>query len=88
MAGKKSISRVISQEEYNFSNSKLRLQYGIPNKFYPGLLNNYDLVLDIDSYLDSRTIVSDWTLVLSDLNHKAYDIFQESISQNLLESLK
>lgn len=88
MADKEFISRVISQEEYNFSDSKLRLQYGIPNRFYPGLLNNYDLILDIDSYVDSRIIISEWASTLSNLNHNAYRIFKESMNLNLIESLK
>ena len=45
--------RVIGLEEYNNEGHKLRLQYGIPNKYYPAVLTLYDLIFDIDSYSTS-----------------------------------
>jgi hypothetical protein len=88
MSSQEDISRVISQEEYNFSTSKLRLQYGIPNKFYPAILNNFDLLLDIDSFDDTQQEISIWTQILENLNHVAYTKFIFSLNPKYLLELK
>jgi len=88
MATREFVSRVIAQEEYNFSSSKLRVQYSIPNKFYPAVLNNYDLQLDIDSFDDTQQIIDNWESSLVDLNHKAYRIFFETVNPKYIEELK
>lgn len=82
------ISRIIMQEEFNFQQSKIRIQYGVPNKFYPSILNNYDLLLDIDSFDDSTHKLDDWDEVLSVLNHRAYEKFINFINPKFLEDLK
>jgi uncharacterized protein (TIGR04255 family) len=87
MVSKKNISRIISQEEYNFENSKLRLQYGILNKFYPSILNNYDLLLDVDSFDDAQQNLSDFEMTISNLNHRAYEIYFESINKKYLAEI-
>jgi uncharacterized protein (TIGR04255 family) len=88
MASKEFISRAISQEEFNFSTSKLRVQYGIPNKFYPAPMNNFDLLLDIDSWTDISCTIDNLPDVCSALNHKAYEYFVTYLRSKLLETLK
>lgn len=82
------ISRVIVQEEYNLENSKLRSQYGIPNKFYPAVMTLYDLLLDIDSFDDTTHPFEEWDEVIRNLNHTAYDEFIKSMNPKYIESLK
>lgn len=82
------LSRVIVQEEYNTDNSKLRLQYGVPNKFYPAVMTTYDLLLDIDSYDDSTHPFEEWDNVIRNLNHMAYDAFVKSMNAQYVENLK
>lgn len=81
-------SRAIIQEEYNLQTSKMRVQYGIPNKFYPSPINNYDFLFDIDSYDDSIHDIESWERVISDLNHNAYDKFIEFMNPTHIEELK
>ena len=84
----KQLSRIIVQEEYNTDNSKLRLQYGLPNKFYPAVMTTYDVLLDIDSYDDSTHPFEEWDDVIKNLNHMAYGEFAKSMNSQYVESLK
>ena len=88
MADQEYASRIIGHEEFNYSNYKLRVQYGIPNKFYPAILNNYDLLLDIDAFDDTQQKLDKWEAVISELNHLAYNKFIEVINRKFLEELK
>lgn len=83
-----SISRVISQDEFNFDVCKARVQYGIPNKFYPAVINNYDLLLDIDSYDDSIQELENLPETINHLNHCAYKAFVSYINPSYLDNLK
>lgn len=85
---KEKLSRIVCQEEYNYDDSKVRLQYGIPNRFYPAILKNYDLLVDIDSYDDTLQENNNWENIISTLNHSAYNTFINTINQNLLTTLK
>ncbi|MEN9599725.1 MAG: hypothetical protein RL596_2044 [Bacteroidota bacterium] len=82
------ISRYICQEEFNHDECKVRIQYGIPNKFYPAVLNNYDLLLDIDSYDDKTLELSSWIESISTLNHCAYNAFVSNINPLYINTLK
>lgn len=82
------LSRVIIQEEFNTENSKLRSQYGIPNKLYPAKMTTYDLLLDIDSYDDSMHSFDEWDDVIRTLNHEAYGKFIELMNPDFIETLK
>lgn len=88
IASKEKVSRIINQEEYNLDSSKLRVVYGIPNKFYPAILNNFDLLLDIDSIDDTQESIGNWEQVLKNLNHAAYHKFVEFMLPKYLETLK
>lgn len=81
-------SRVIGVEEYNNDGFKMRFQYGIPNKFYPSVINSFDLVLDIDSFIESESKVNEWEEAISTLNHAAYEKFIKEINPKYLEDLK
>ncbi len=82
------LSRVIVQEEYNTDSSKLRVQYGVPNKFYPAVMKTYDILLDIDSYDDSTHPFDEWDDIIKNLNHLAYSVFVESMNDQYIEKLK
>lgn len=81
-------SRLIGMEEYNNEGYKMRLQYGIPNKFYPSVLSVYDLLLDIDSYTDSTNTIDEWNEVITNLNHAAYNKFISEMNPKYIEGLK
>lgn len=85
---KSNINRIIGQEEYNFDSYKVRVQYGIPNKFYPAIINNYDLLLDIDAYDDKLQEVNNWAEVIKNINHSAYKAFNQKINPDFLNMLK
>lgn len=80
-------SRVIGMEEYNNDGFKMRLQYGIPNKFYPSVIAVFDLLLDIDSFIESESSVSEWEEIISMLNHAAYGKFVKEINPKFIEDL-
>lgn len=81
-------SRAIAYIEYNRNSYKLRSQFGITNKYYPSVINNYDTIFDIDSYLDIQVKVCDWDGIIAELNHKAYDEFINKINEKYLGELK
>lgn len=81
-------SRIIGMEEYNKDEYKIRFQYGIPNKFYPSVITVFDLLMDIDSYIENTTVTSEWNNVVRVLNHAAYDVFKREINPKYLEELK
>lgn len=88
MVNKPGLSRIIGMEEYNNDGYKLRFQYGIPNKFYPSVITVYDLVMDIDSFIESTSNVDEWEEIIRNLNHAAYEIFKHEMNQKYLEELK
>ncbi|WP_423933713.1 TIGR04255 family protein, partial [Chlorobium sp.] len=61
-------SRIIGVEDYNYDDYKIRLQYGIYNKFYPAKIATYDLLLDIDCYIENTSDIDDWESSISILN--------------------
>ncbi|GJQ59741.1 MAG: TIGR04255 family protein [Candidatus Scalindua sp. AMX11] len=81
-------SRVIGMEHYNNDEYKLRLQYGIPNNFYPSVITLCPLLLDIDSYTECTCNISDFEKIISDLNHAAYGKFIKEMNPKYLEELK
>jgi len=88
MINGKSQSRVIGMEEYNNDGFKIRFQYGIPNKYYPSAINVFDLVLDIDSYIEISSPANEWEDLIKILNHSAYTYFITEMNENYLEGLK
>lgn len=88
MANQENVMRVIAQEEFNYDIHKLRVQYGIPNKFYPSSLKNFDLLLDIDAYDDTHQVVDDWENIIGTLNHVAYSSFTRIINPKYLKTLR
>lgn len=88
MANEPELSRIIGVEEYNNDGYKLRFQYGIPNKFYPSVMTVYDLIMDIDSYIESTSTISEWEQIIVNLNHAAYRKFINEINENYLKELK
>jgi uncharacterized protein (TIGR04255 family) len=81
-------TRAIGLEEYNNQDFKTRIQYGIPNKHYPSNISRPDLLLDIDCYNDTSTLLSDWPSIIRTLNHAAYSYFISEINPKILDKLK
>ncbi len=82
------LSRIIGMEEYNNDGFKMRFQYGIPNKFYPAVIAVFDLLMDIDSFVESESCPTEWEDIISNLNHAAYGKFVKEINPKYLEDLK
>jgi len=81
-------SRLIGMEEYNSDGYKIRFQYGIPNKFYPSVISVFDLLMDIDSYVESTIGINEWEEIIVNLNHSAYKKFSHEINEKYLKELK
>lgn len=81
-------SRAVAIEEYNYSDMKSRVQYGVVNKFFPAVIVNFDVSLDIDVYDDGLNNIKNWDEILKKLNHKAYDLFKETINEKIMLGMK
>ena len=82
------ISRAILVHEYQKGDYQARVQFGIPNKFYPSVITNYELVLDIDVYGVGSQPINRWEDSIRDYNHGAYDYFMEYIKPTLLKEMR
>lgn len=82
------ISRSILVHEYQHGDYQVRIQCGIPNKFYPSVIKNYDLVLDIDVYGGGAQPIERWEDSIRDYNHGAYDYFIAYVKPNLLNEMQ
>lgn len=81
-------SRAMVINEFNYDDFMVRVQYGVPNRFYPSVISNYDIVVDIDVYGLGRRPLDIWEEEIRKYNHKAYDIFMTFIKESFLQTLK
>lgn len=82
------LSRAIAVSEHNFDTHKARIQFGIPNKFYPAKMTNYDLLLDIDCYDEGEFQLIEWEGCIKNLNHAAYMLFKAHMNDIYIDQLK
>lgn len=82
------ISRLIYLEELNLNQIKAKVQMGLPNRYYPSLLKDFEIVLDIDVFSDYLQTVDNWNLILKDLNKISYETFLNYLTPKFIESLK
>ena len=82
------VSRAILVHEYQHGDYQVRVQCGIPNKFYPSIITNYELVLDIDVYGIGSQSIDRWEESIRDYNHGAYDCFIAYVKPNLLSDMQ
>lgn len=82
------LTRVIQMEEFQEEDNYVRVQYGVPNKYYPSKILNYDLLLDIDVYRNGSQSIDSWEESIKTFNHKAYDIFKSYIKNTYINKLR
>lgn len=82
------ISRAMLVHEYQYGDFQARVQCGIPNKYYPSIISNYELVLDIDVFGIGVQTIDSWEDAVRDYNHGAYDLFLQYIKPSLLDDLR
>lgn len=75
MLSKENITRAITIEHINKQGVYTNVQFGVPNKFYPAVVSNYDLMLDIDCFSQGLQSIAKWEETIETLNHTAYDTF-------------
>ena len=85
---KVNLNRSVFVEQYNYSSYFVRVQYGIFNKFYPAVIKNLDITLDIDVYYGGLTPIADWTDVIRDYNHAAFEKFKEYVEPTYIAMMK
>lgn len=85
---KEDLSRLIVVDEYFKEDYRIRVQYGIPNKFYPNKISSKDIILDIDVYSEGLQPIESWYDNVSKYNHAAYDTFLKYIRSEVIEHLK
>ena len=82
------ISRAILVHEYQDGDYQTRVQCGVPNKFYPSVITNYELVLDIDVYGVGSQPIDRWEDSIRDYNHGAYAYFRQYVKPSLVEEMR
>lgn len=85
---KQKIARAMIVEEFQNESNLTRVQYGVPNKFYPSAITSYDMVLDIDVYSGGAESIDTWEETIDGYNHQAYDTFISYIKESYLNTLK
>ena len=78
----------VNLNRYNNGNYFVRVQYGIFNKFYPAVIRNLDVTLDIDVYYGGLTPIADWTENIRTYNHAAFDKFKEYVEPSYIETMQ
>ena len=85
---KENLNRSVFVEQYNYSNFYVRVQYGIFNKFYPAIIKNLDLTLDIDVYYGGLTPIIEWAEVIRTFNHAAFVKFREYVEPSYIDTMR
>lgn len=85
---KENINRSVFVEQYNYGNYFVRVQYGIFNKFYPSVIRNLDLTLDIDVYYGGLTPIEEWTDNIKTYNHAAFEKFKEYVEPKYIALMR
>lgn len=85
---KVNLNRSVFVEQYNNGNYFVRVQYGIFNKFYPAVIRNLDITLDIDVYYGGLTPIADWTENISIFNHAAFVKFKEYVEPSYITMMQ
>lgn len=85
---KPNISRVLLVSEFNEEDHQIRIQYGVPNKFYPSIITRPDLMLDIDVFSLGLQPINEWEGVIRTANHDAFRIFNEYIKASYIEKMR
>lgn len=85
---KENLNRSVFVEQYNYGNYYVRVQFGIFNKFYPAVIKNLDVTLDIDVYYGGLTPIAEWTEVIHTYNHAAFEKFKEYVEPNYIETMR
>lgn len=88
MLQKANTSRAIAIEEYVEDSCNIRVQYGIPNLYYPSIIRRFDVMLDIDVFANGLQNISDWADSISIFNHTAYDTFISYMNPSYIEKMK
>lgn len=81
------ISRTLSWIEFNYGESSLRLQYGMPNPDYPAPIRRKQFILDFDAFC--RTILEqpDVERLLDQHHEKITSAFEEVIGPKLRKQM-
>ena len=74
--------------EFQNDSHRVKVQYGIPNRFYPSVITNIDLVLDIDVFAQGVLAIDEWNEVIKECNHSAYNMFCKYMKNTYIESMK
>ena len=82
------LSRSIAVQEYNFSWCKSTIQYGFPNKWYPEVLRDKTLLLDINVYSEAEYEVKDWLDAINSLTEQANKHFKDCMNPKYLVSME
>lgn len=88
LAKKNDLSRLIIVDEYLKDDYRIRVQYGVPNKFYPNKISSQDIILDIDVYSEGLQSIENWCDMVSTYNHAAFNTFLKYVREEIIDTLR
>ena len=77
------LSRVFEIVEFNYGDSQLRCQFGMPNPDYPAPIRRKLFVLDLDAYRTGLMDPDEVPDLLDDFHARIKEIFEQSITDGL-----
>lgn len=76
-----SVSRAISVQSRTTDQAHVhKIQFGVPNSGFPKRISSYDILLDIDAFYIGEIKSEECSELVADLNHEAYSIFTEFVT--------
>ena len=89
---KQNLNRSVFVEQFNCEGYYIRVQYGVVNKFYPAVISNLDITLDItldiDVYYGGLQSIENWKEVIRTYNHAAFVKFKEYVEPDFINSMR
>ena len=81
------ISRAFSVTEFNYGDSNLRFQYGMPNPDYPAAIRQKFFILDFDAYCNLSLTLDEISAQLDVFHARINKAFEQVITDELRKSM-
>jgi len=81
------LSRIFHNMEFNFSDYKLKFQFGLHNPDFPAVIKRKQFILDFDAYFEGPQNFIDISKNLDDFHSRIQDLFENCITNKFREHL-
>ena len=84
-----SICRAVCVQTVNRENGNLcNVQFGVPNDAFPNVIGKLDLLLDVDSAFAGAVQGAQWSEKIKVLNHSAYVVFRDFVTDQQVSDME